>query len=127
MTAAINEDSLFAFIIKCSLALLSILTLSGFVLFSNKVGSGILAGGLIALLNFVWMRNMLQRIIYNAPANPERYAQVRFISRLSIIAFALYMIITSGIFSIAGTVVGLSIIVINLIGLSVYFSLRTGG
>ncbi len=127
MTAAINEDSLFAFIIKCSLTLLAILTLSGFVFFSNKVGCGILAGGLIALLNFIWMRNMLQRIIFNAPANPERYAQVRFISRLSIIAFALYMIITSGIFSIAGTVVGLSIIVINLIGLSVYFSLRTGG
>lgn len=127
MTAAINEDSLFASIIKCSFALLAILTISGCVFFSNKVGSGVLAGGLIALLNFMWMRNMLQRIIFNAPANPERYAQVRFISRLSIIAFALYLIITSGIFSITGTVVGLSIIVINMIGLSVYFSLRTGG
>jgi len=127
MTAAINEDSLFASIIKCSFALLAILTISGYVFFSNKVGSGVLAGGLIALLNFMWMRNMLQRIIFNAPANPERYAQVRFISRLSIIAFALYLIITSGIFSITGTVVGLSIIVINMIGLSVYFSLRTGG
>lgn len=127
MTAAINEDSLFAFITKCSLVLLVALTAVGFVFFSRSTGLGIMAGGMIALLNFFWMRNMLQRIIYHAPANPERYAQLRFISRLSIIAVTLYMIITSGIFSIAGIVVGLSVIVVSLIGFSAYCYLRTGG
>jgi hypothetical protein len=127
MTAAINEDSLFAFIIKCSLALLIVLTASGFAFFSSSMGLGVMTGGMIALLNFVWMRNMLQRIIFHTPSNPEGYAQLRFLARLGIIAVALYMIITSGIFSIAGIVIGLSIIVINLIGLSIYFYLRTGG
>ena len=126
MKAAINEDNLFASIIKCSLILLAVLTLAGLVIFSAKTGGSVLIGGIIALLNFVWMRNMLQRIISLAPANPQRYAQLRFLSRLSIIAVALYMIITSGIFSIIGIVAGLSIIVISLMGLSVYFNLNAG-
>jgi hypothetical protein len=73
------------------------------------------------------MRNMLERIIFNAPANPERYAQFRFMLRLLIISALLYFIITSGTFSIVGVIAGLSIIVVNLIGLSFYLYLRIGG
>jgi len=39
----------------------------------------------------------------------------------------LYIIITSGWFSLAGLLVGLSVIVINIIALSIYGALRTGG
>jgi hypothetical protein len=127
MLAATNEENLFANIIKASLLLLAFLTFIGFAFFSRHVGLGVIAGGTIALLNFVWMRNMLERIIFNAPANPERYAQFRFMLRLLIISALLYFIITSGTFSIVGVVTGLSIIVVNLIGLSFYLYLRIGG
>lgn len=124
---AINEDNLFNVIIKWSLVLLGILTAVGFVFFSTKTGLGILAGGIIAIINFFWLRNVLQKILGLLPARPFIYAQIRFIARISITGFVLYLIITSGWFSLTGILVGLSIIVVNIIALSLYSALRAGG
>ena len=127
MMTAINEDNLFAVIIKGSLALLSVLTIAGFIFFSSKAGLGVLAGGTIAILNFIWMRNVLQRILGLLSANPNRYALLRFIARMTVTGLALYLILTSGCFSLAGLLLGLSIIIANIIALSLYYALRTGG
>jgi hypothetical protein len=123
----INEDNLFAVVIKGSLGLLTFLTLIGWTLFSQKVGLGVLAGGCIAIINFFWIRNVLQRILWQLPANATMYAQLRFIGRLSLTGLLLYFIITSGWFSLAGLFAGLSIIVINIIALSLFSALRAGG
>lgn len=127
MTTAINEDNLFAVIIKGSLALLAVLSAAGFILFSVKDGLGVLAGGIIAVVNFAWLRNVLQRILGLMPARPDLYAQIRFVARIAVIGLVLYAIITSGWFSLAGLLVGLSVIVANIIALSIYSALRTGG
>lgn len=127
MTTAINEDNLFAVIIKGSLALLAVLSTAGFILFSVKVGLGVLAGGVIAVANFAWLRNVLQRILGLMPARPNLYAQLRFVARIAVTGLVLYVIITSGWFSLAGLLVGLSVIVANIIALSLYSALRTGG
>lgn len=124
---AISEDRLFRVIIKGSLALLTVLTLIGFIFFSRKTGLGILAGGIIAITNFFWLRNVLQRILGQLPARPFLYAQIRFIGRITITGFVLYLIITSGWFSLTGILIGLSIIVLNIITLSLYSALRAGG
>jgi hypothetical protein len=124
---SINEDNLFAVIIKGSLGLLTVLVLSGWALFSAKAGLGALAGGCIALANFFWIRNVLQRILGQLPAKAAMYAQLRFVGRLSVTGILLYFIITSGWFSLAGLFVGLSVIVINIIALSLYSALRAGG
>jgi hypothetical protein len=123
----INEDNLFAVIIKGSLSLLAVLTLGGWFLFSPQVGLGALAGGCIAIANFFWIRNVLQRILGQLPAKATMYAQLRFIARLSLTGFLLYFIITSGRFSLAGLFVGLSVIVINIIALSLISARRAGG
>ncbi|KAB0672036.1 ATP synthase subunit I [Oryzomonas sagensis] len=127
MTTAINEDNLFAVIIKGSLALLAVLSIGGFAFFSAKAGMGILAGGIIAISNFAWLRNVLQRILGLMPAKPNLYAQIRFVGRITVTGLVLYVIITSGWFSLAGLLVGLSVIVANIIALSLYSALRTGG
>lgn len=127
MMTRINEDNLFAVIIKGSLLLLAVLSIGGFALFSLKIGLGILAGGIIAVVNFIWMRNVLQRILGLSPAKPNLYAQLRFVARLTATALVLYVIITSGWFSLAGLLVGLSVIVANIIAISIYRALRTGG
>lgn len=127
MMTAIHEDNLFGVIIKGSLGLLTILTLVGLTFFSTKTGLGILAGGITAIINFIWLRSVLQRILGQLPARPFVYAQMRFIGRISITGFVLYLIITSGWFSLAGILVGLSIIVANIIALSLYSALRAGG
>jgi len=125
--AAINEDNLFAVIIKGSLGLLAVLTVAGLVLFSGKMALGILAGGGIAIVNFLWMRNVLQRILGLVPANAQRYALMRYIGRMTVTGFALYFVLTSGWFALAGVLTGLSIIVVNIVALSLYRALRTGG
>lgn len=127
MMITINEDNLFAVIIKGSLGLLAFLTLAGWALFSLKVGLGVLAGGCIAIANFFWIRNVLQRILGQLPAKATLYAQLRFIARLSVTGLLLYFIIVSGRFSLAGLFIGLSVIVINIIVLSLYSALRAGG
>ena len=127
MITAIHEDNLFNVIIKGSLVLLGILTVAGLAFFSTKTGLGILTGGIISIINFFWLRNVLQRILGLLPARPFMYAQIRFIARISITGFVLYLIITSGWFSLAGILVGLSIIVVNIIALSLYSALRAGG
>jgi hypothetical protein len=104
-----------------------VLTFAGFTLFSPKAGLGIMAGGIIAIINFLWLRNVLQRILGLLPARPNLYAQIRFVARISITGFCLYLIIVSGWFSLAGLLVGLSIIVANIIALSIYGALRAGG
>jgi ATP synthase I chain len=123
----INEDNLFTVIVKGSLGLVALLSITGWLLFSLKVGLGALAGGCIAIANFFWIRNVLQRILGQLPAKASLYAQLRYIARLSITAVLLYFIITSGWFSLAGLFVGLSVIVINIIVLSIYSALRAGG
>ncbi|GFE60021.1 ATP synthase subunit I [Geobacter sp. AOG2] len=127
MTTAINEDNLFAVIVKGSLALLAIMSAAGFIFFSLKTGMGILAGGIIAVVNFAWLRNVLQRILGLMPAKPNLYAQIRFVARIAVTGLVLYVIITSGRFSLAGLLAGLSVIVVNIIALSIYGALRTGG
>jgi hypothetical protein len=123
----IKEDNLFPIIIKGSLGLLVVLTTAGLAFFSGKVALGVLAGGIIAILNFLWMRNVLQRILGLLPINANRYAMIRYIVRLTVIGCALYFVLTSGLFSLAGVLVGLSVIIANLFGLSLYSAMRTGG
>jgi len=124
---AINEENLFAVIIKGSLGLLSFLTLAGWALFSIQVALGALVGGCIAIANFFWIRNVMQRILGQPSGKATLYAQMRFLARLTITGLLLYFIITSGWFSLAGLFVGLSVIVINIIALSLYSALRAGG
>jgi hypothetical protein len=123
----INEDNLFAVIIKGSLGLMAVLTLAGWAIFSPQVGLGALAGGCIAIGNFFWIRNVLQRILGQLPAKVTMFALLRFLARLSLTGLLLYFIITSGWFSLAGLFIGLSVIVINIIVFSLYSALRAGG
>ena len=127
MMAAINEDNLFAVIIKGSLGLLAVLTLGALSLFSGKAALGVLAGGSIAIVNFLWLRNVLQRILGLLPANAQQYALMRYIARMTVTGCALYFVLTSGWFSLAGVLTGLSISGVNIIALSLYRALRTGG
>ena len=127
MMITINEDNLFAVIIKGSLGLLVFLTVAGWILFSRQVGLGALVGGCIAIANFFWIHNVMQRILGQPSGRATLYAQIRFIARLTITGLLLYFIITSGWFSLIGVFVGLSVIVINIIALSLYSALRAGG
>jgi hypothetical protein len=81
----------------------------------------------IAIANFLWMGNTLQRILGFLPDNPVRYSLFRFLARMTVLGLVLYLALTSGWFSIMGLVVGLSVIVANIIALSFFCAHRAGG
>ncbi|MEI6206139.1 MAG: ATP synthase subunit I [Desulfuromonadales bacterium] len=124
---AIFGDNLFAVIIKGSLGLLTVLTVAGYALFSVKIGMGIMVGGAIAITNFFWLRNVIQNVLGLLPGRPVLYTQTRFFVRIFFTGVVLYAVITSQWCSVAGLLVGLSIIVINIFVFSLYGALRAGG
>ncbi len=121
------EENLFATVLKGSSALLLTLCSAALIFFSLPIALGVLAGGLVAIVNFIWIRSVLQRILIQLPVKASSYAQIRYVGRLAVTAFFLYFIITSSWFSLAGLFVGLSVIVITIIALSLYGALSAGG
>jgi len=122
-----SEENLFPIIIKGSIALLTLMTAIAFLFFSAKTACGVIAGGTIAILNFVWMRKALEQILGLLPENPVRHSFFRFIARISATGFAVFLALRSQLVSLPGLLAGLSIIVINIIALSIYRASRTGG
>lgn len=127
MMAAIHEDSLFGTIVKGSVLLTLLCTLCCLALFSAKTASGVLAGGMIGLVNFLWMRSILRRTLGLLPPHPGRYAVSRFMVRMAAMALALYLVLVSGNFSVIGLLAGLSIIAITTVTISLLGIQSTGG
>jgi hypothetical protein len=93
----------------------------GFVFLSTPCALGILAGGCISIANFYWLSRdlagLLQRISDNTQSNrPKRFVLLRFYSRLIVTAVVLFLVITKLPVSILGLLVGLSVVIISIIG-----------
>ncbi len=123
----INEDNLLNSVIIGSVLLASILSIIGYFLFSRAFGFGLAAGAGIAILNFVWQRNIMQRVLCLQVGRPKMYALLRYLLRLSITALLLYYILKSGFFSVAGLLIGLSVIVLVIVICTIYFAIQHKG
>lgn len=127
ITMTINEDNLVSRVITGSSLLLTILAAVGFTIFSSADGWGIVAGGSIAILNFIWQRHALQMLLTHCPNRPVLYSTLRFVTRLAVVALALFLLIKSGYVTIAGLLTGLSVIVVIIIACTVYFAVHHKG
>jgi len=123
----INEDNLVSRVITGSSFLLTFLAAVGFTLFSSADGLGIVAGGSLAILNFIWQRHALQMLLTHRPNRPVLYSTLRFVTRLAVVALALFLFIKSGYVSIAGLLTGLSVIVVTIIACTFYFAFHHKG
>jgi len=123
----INEDNLLNTVVIGSVLLSAIMSLVGCALFNWKTGLGIAAGSSIATINFIWQRNIMQRVLALDLNRPTTYASVRYLLRLTITAFLLYFILTSGLFSLTGLLLGLSVVVMMIVLCTVYFAIQHKG
>ena len=98
---------------------LAALTIAGLLLASKSFALSTLAGGILVLLNHCWLRNILERVLSGQAENAARYAIIRFVLRLSLIAVAVVALFRAGV-NIAGLLTGLSILVIAIITVSIY-------
>lgn len=81
---------------------------------SAAVSLGVLSGGLVAIVGFLWLRHALVQAL----AAPNSYSAKRFqfgyVVRLAALAAALFLLIAVARVNPVGLVVGLSVVVINL-------------
>ncbi|GFO58687.1 hypothetical protein GMST_10120 [Geomonas silvestris] len=123
----INETNLFPKLVTGSLLMSAVLAVLTALLVSLKFGLSLLAGGLLATANFIWLRRGLESVLALTPSLAPKLATLRFVLRLAIMAGFLYLLIVVLGADIFGILIGLSILVINIILFSIYLSTRKGG
>ncbi len=123
----INEDNLLNTVVIGSILLAIFLTLISLTIFTKASALGIAAGAGIAIINFVWQRSIMQRVLGLHIRRPRMYALARYLLRLGITGLILYYLITSGLFSLWGLLVGLSTVVLMILICTVYFAIYHKG
>ena len=126
----INEDNLFARLVAGSFLLSAVAAALTALLVSPRFGLSLLAGGVLATANFVWLRRGLEATLQMNSGNPttaSRFAVLRFLLRLAIMGVLLYLLIVVLKANVFGLLVGLSVLVINITLLSILLSTRKGG
>ena len=102
---------------------LAVLTVAGFIWQGQEFALGILAGGLVAVINFHLLhqalKGMLKRVAAGSPEEAKGPAKAFFAARQMLRFFALlviiFLLVGYGWVNIFGLVVGLSTVVLTLI------------
>lgn len=120
-------NDLFTVLVVGSCLLLSVMAIAGLLFVSASFATGVLAGGLIAIVNCFWLRFTLLRAMRLTADKAVRFALVRYLLRLAMIGLAVSVLIIHVKTNIPGLLLGLSVLVINTIGVTIYISTRKGG
>ena len=95
--------------------LLGVFVLLSLLIMPLDFALGVFLGGLICIVNFYQLYRNLMAVISGPSESAKSSMVVKYYIRLACVAIVLYFIITSGIVSVMGLLIGLSIVVINLI------------
>jgi len=119
-TGRIDENNIFSVLAAGSLALLVLVALAGLIFGTPRFAGSVLAGGVLALANFFWLRSILSRSLRLEAKAAPRFAVLRYLVRLSLLAVAVYMLVVYFRVDVFGLLTGLSVLVLNIIALSIY-------
>jgi hypothetical protein len=101
------------------------LLLLGSLPFGNfALSIGILAGGLIAIGGFLWLRISLDRLLGQSAGGTRFRYMFGYFIRLAALALILAALITVVKVHIVGLVIGLSVVIINLFWLTAQRALK---
>lgn len=119
-TVKIHEGNILTVLVAGSFALLLLLAAAGLVFGSVRFAGSVLAGGLLAIGNFCWLKNVLVRSFRLDSHHAPRFALVRYVVRLAVLALAISFLIIFCHIDILGLLIGLSVLVLNIIALALY-------
>jgi hypothetical protein len=125
-TVKINENNIFTVLTAGSLALLVLLAVVGFLFGSVRFALSVLAGGVLAIANFYWLRSILVRAFRLTPEQAPRFALFRYVVRLAVLAAVVFVLIVTYRADVFGLLLGLSVLVINIMALSFYMMSAKG-
>lgn len=87
--------------------------------FANwPVTAGILAGGLVAIAGFAWLQRSLRRLLADPAHGARTRYQFGYAARLIVLAAILATLIAVVKINPVGLVIGLSVVVVNLLWLT---------
>lgn len=113
-----TDDLLPALICRRNWLLWAGLTLASLLWRSQAVFFGVAAGGLISIAGFYWLRWSLAKLLATAGQHKGRGYQVTILLRLLVLAGLLFLLIGPAQVSPPALAVGLSVVVLNILGLA---------
>ena len=123
----LNEGNIFPWLVGGSLLVSAVLGAACALFVSPGFGGSLFVGGVLATANFLWLRSGLETALRLQPRNASRFALLRYLLRLAIMAALLYLLIVQVGVDIFGLLIGLSVLVLNITAFSIYLSTRKGG
>ena len=123
----ITENNLFAILSAGNWVVLALMAAGGLLFGTARFATGVLAGGFIAVVNCYWLYSILQRAMQLPVRKAVRFAQARYFIRLVVIAVIVSALIIYQGINIPGLLLGLSVLVVNIILITIYISIHKGG
>jgi hypothetical protein len=123
----INENNIFTILTLCSTALTILFAVTGLIVVSLRFAAGVATGGFVAIANCHWLYNILQRAMQLPARQAVRFAQLRYVIRLLIIAVIVTLLILYVKIDIFGLLLGLSVVVISIIVMAIHMATHNGG
>jgi hypothetical protein len=123
----INDDNIVTVLNAGSLILLALMAVAGLLLVSRNFALGVLAGGVLAIANFHWLHSIIKRALLLSANKADSFARIRYVLRLAIVAFIIWILILRCNIDLIGLLVGLSVLVINIFALTIYRLISKGG
>jgi hypothetical protein len=126
-TVKMNDENIVTVLKIGSWVLLAILAGSGWYLFDRHFAVSIVAGGLLAIINFYWLHNILNRALLLPKGKAQRLALSRYFLRLAVIGFTVWILIVWFRVNLIGLIIGLSVLLTNIFALTIYRLISKGG
>ena len=111
----IEKDPLQQKLEKLNWAILALLVLISLIFMKPPFTLGVLLGGLISIMNFIWLKRDLRVVFGSLTGRAKAAVMFRYYIRFFVSAVIIFFIITRTVADVLGLLVGLSIVVINFI------------
>lgn len=115
-----TEDRIFAVLKNGCLILLLLMVVSAAAFTTPRFTLGVTAGGVLSILNLLWLRTILVRALSMEARNAARHLQLRYLLRLGLTGIAIYVLIVPLNADVFGLLAGLSVVVLAIVVLTIY-------
>ncbi len=123
----ITENNIFRILAAGNWILLVVMIAASLAFGSLRFAAGVLAGGLIAIVNCYWLYSILQRTMQLPARQAVRFAQTRYVIRLVLIAIVVSVLIIRFGIDVFGLLLGLSVLLITIFAMTIYLLTQKGG
>ncbi|PLX96595.1 MAG: hypothetical protein C0622_14520 [Desulfuromonas sp.] len=110
-----QDDQLLAKLAQRNWIILLVMVLISLLWQSLPVTMGVLAGGVLVIINYRWLGRSLVKVLSNPHQGAEKGFKFNYIFRLAFVAAAIYLLLFRGGVHPLALAAGLSVIIINLL------------